>query len=241
MNDKKIIVKIKELRDLHKISQSELADKLGISRQSIIALEQGRFFPSLPLTVEICNFFDKAFEEVFEFDRPKAIFCQPDQNQLNIKPLITRKEAEMPSFLEPMRPFRDSLSLREAMDRLMEDSFVSPRTIASGVMKINVLDKGKSIVVKAEVPGIEEEKIDIEVADEMLTISGEREEEKEVKEEDYYHKETHFGSFSRTIALPSPVVSEKAEASVEKGILIITIPKIEEKKANKVKVKTTKK
>jgi len=240
MNEKKIIVKIKELRDQHKISQSELADKLGISRQSIIALEQGRFFPSLPLTVEICSFFDKAFEEIFEFDHPKVLICEKE-NQPENKELIKRKEAEMPGFLEPIRPFRESLSLREAMDRLMEDSFVNPRSVASGIMKINVLDRGENIVVKAEVPGIEEEKIDIEVADEMLTISGEREDEKEVKDEDYYHRETHFGSFSRTIALPSPVVSEKAEAEVKNGILMITIPKVEEKKAKKVKVKATKK
>lgn len=145
----------------------------------------------------------------------------------------------MPGFLEPWRPFRDSLSLREAMDRLMEDSVVSPRSIVGMAPKVNVLVKGNNIIVKAEIPEVAEENLDIEVADDMVTISGERKEEKETKEEDYYHKETHYGSFSRSVSLPSAVVSDKAEAEVKNGVLTITIPKVEEKKAKKVKVKSS--
>ena len=147
----------------------------------------------------------------------------------------------MPGILEPWRPFRDSLSLREAMDRLMEDSVVSPRSIVGMAPKINVLEKDNQIIVKAEIPGVKEEDLDIEVADDVVTISGERKEEKETKEEDYFHKETHYGAFSRSVSLPSAVVADKAEAEVKNGILTITIPKVEEKKAKKVKVKASSK
>ena len=61
--------RLKDLRQQNKLSQEELADKLGISRQSIIALEHGKYMPSLPLAVSLCNFFDSAFEEMFDFER----------------------------------------------------------------------------------------------------------------------------------------------------------------------------
>ncbi len=238
MEPKHIVIKLRELREKHELSQTELAERLGLSRQSVISLEQGKFFPSLPIIVQLCQVFDRAFEDLIEYDGPEDGIENIENNQPSIK-IIKSKEATMPGFLEPWRPYRESLSLREAMDRLMEDSIVSPRSALGMAPKINVLEKGANIVIKAEVPEVKEEDLDIEVADDLVTISGERKDEKETKDEDYFHKETHYGSFSRTVTLPSAVVAEKAEAKVRNGVLTVTIPKVEEKKAKKVKIATS--
>ena len=146
----------------------------------------------------------------------------------------------MGTELEPWRPFREAVSLRDAMDRLFEDSVITPKT--AGVMpKIDIKDKKDSIEVKAELPGLKEEDIEIEVSDGVMTISGEKKAEKEEQEEGYYYKESHTGTFSRSFTLPADVKEEKAEAEMKHGILTILIPKIEPKKATKVKIAPKKK
>jgi HSP20 family protein len=241
MEDARIIFNLKELREAEDISQTQLAEKLGLSRQSIIAFERGRFLPSLQVAINLCDFFNKEFSEIFDTGHNTELSnSSAKSNNVGVNIFNKEKETAMSSILEPWRPFRDSLSLREAMDRLMEDSIVSPRSAMGMAPKINVINKEKTIVVKIEVPEVNEEDLDIEVADDLITVSGERREEKETKEEDYFHKETHYGTFSRSVSLPSAVVADKAEAEVKNGILTVTIPKVEEKKAKKVHIKTSK-
>lgn len=244
MEEKDITIenRLKEFRKDHHLSQEELADALGISRQSIIALEQGRSMPSLPLAVSMCNFFDAAFEEIFDFNR--EINNAIGNSNIKIKVINSddmseRKENGME--LEPYRPFREAISLRDAMDRLFEDSFITPAKMG-GVPKIDVRDAKDSIVVKAEIPGISEDDINVEILDNVMTISGEKTEEKEENGEEggYYYKESHSGKFSRSFTLPSEVVAEKAQADVKNGVLTITVPKIEPKKAQKIQIATKK-
>ncbi|MCX6809007.1 MAG: Hsp20 family protein [Candidatus Berkelbacteria bacterium] len=255
MVDEKDITIENRLRDFRKkqsLSQEELADKLGISRQSVISLEQGKSMPSLPLAVSLCQFFDTAFEDMFEFEREiqqigealDRVFDQPGKSiSINIAnghgdiiPLAG-KENEMVD-LEPWRPFREAISLRDAMDKLFEDSVITPGKM-TGMPKVDIVDKKNSVVVKAEVPGVAEDDINIEILDNVMTISGEKREEKEDGSEDkgYYYKESHTGGFSRSFSLPSEVVADKAEAAVKNGVLTVTIPKIEPKKAKKIAIK----
>jgi HSP20 family protein len=244
MEDKELSIenKIKELRKRRQLSQEELAEALGISRQSIIALEQGRTMPSLPLAVSLCQFFDSAFEEMFEFEN--EIHREMDKafsdshiriNVINPGEKPEGKERAM-TDLSPWRPFREAVSLRDAMDRLFEDSVITPGK-SVGMPKIDIKDLKGKIVVKAELPGISEDEINVEILDSIMTISGEKKEEKEKEEEGYFYKESHSGSFSRSFNLPSDVMGEKAEASMDKGVLTVTIPKIEPKKAKKIEVK----
>lgn len=270
MSEIEIQNKLKELRKEHELSQEELAEALGVSRQSVIALEQGKYMPSLPLAVSMCQFFKTAFEEIFEFE------CQIDEeidkimenhsnfsdNNIKIKvinnPSVSvgaspstelssslsdlgvedgaRKEANMPLELEPWRPFREAVSLRDAMDRLLEDSVVTP---VKGITmpKIDIKEKKDSVVVKAELPGVVEDQVEVEITDNVMTISGEKAEEKEEEKEGYYYKESHSGSFSRSFALPSEVAAEKADADMKNGVLTVTIPKVEAKKPKKVTIK----
>jgi HSP20 family protein len=105
---------------------------------------------------------------------------------------------------------------------------------------IEVFDKKDKLVVRAEVPGMKPEEIDISVNDSTLTIKGERKSESEVNEEDYYRREMSYGRFSRSVALPAKVQADKVDASYDDGILEITLSKISEAKRRKVAVKAKK-
>ena len=100
----------------------------------------------------------------------------------------------------------------------------------------NVFEKEDKFVVKAELPGMREDDIDVSVVGDTLTIKGEKKTEAEVKEDDYYHCERSYGSFFRSVALPSHVDAKKIEASYEEGVLEITLPKVPEVKPKKVPV-----
>lgn len=250
--------RVRDLRKQKKLSQEELALALGISRQSIISLETGKTLPSLPLAVAICQFFDSAFEEMFEFEReideviksnikiinsvsPRNIdpFDKLRVNSEHGRTIETESEKETKMELQPWRPFREAVSLHDAMDRLFEDSFITPANLGGGMPKIDIKDTGKAIVIKAELPGVDEEDISIEILDNVMTISGEKKEEKEESDEKkgYYYKESHSGAFSRSFNLPADVKAEDAVADMKKGILVVTVPKIEPKKAKKIEIK----
>jgi len=93
------------------------------------------------------------------------------------------------------------------------------------------------VVVKASLPGFKPEEVDISITGDTLTIKGAHNEEQEVKEENYFYKERNYGTFSRSILIPVPVKSDKAEAVFEDGVLTLTLPKIEEVKPKQIKVK----
>ena len=106
---------------------------------------------------------------------------------------------------------------------------------------IEVFEKEDKFVVKAELPGMKEEDIDISVVGDTLTIKGERKAESEVKEEDYYCCERSYGSFSRSVAIPSNVNANKIKASYEDGVLEVSLPKVPEVKPKKIAVSAKKK
>ena len=102
---------------------------------------------------------------------------------------------------------------------------------------IDVFEEKDDIVVKAELPGMEKDKIEVNLTDHTLTIKGEKKKEDEVKEEDYYRGERSYGSFLRTLDLPKDVRADKVKASFKNGILEIRMPKTEEARTKEVKVK----
>ena len=107
-----------------------------------------------------------------------------------------------------------------------------------GELAVDVYQTPDAIVVKALVAGVQPQSIDIALTREMLTISGTRQDEREVDEEHYFQRELYWGSFSRTILLPEEVDVELAEASERHGILMIRLPKINKKKQTKLKVRS---
>lgn len=108
----------------------------------------------------------------------------------------------------------------------------------AGELAVDVYQTPDAIVVKALVAGVHPTSIDISLTREMLTISGSREDEREVSEEHYFQRELYWGSFSRTILLPEEVDVDMAEASEKHGILMIRLPKINKKKQTKLKVRS---
>lgn len=213
----RISKKIRNMREEKKLTQEELAEQLGISRQSIISVEKGKCLPSLPLAMRIANIFNFNFDEIFNPDKYK------------------KKGGEiMTHTLMPWSPFGD-------LDRFFEedDSWRLPKTKALQFPMVNVKQSEKEITITADIPGIKEEDISIEVSDNFVDISGERKEETKKEEEGYFHQEFRYGSFARRIPLPAEVKANKAEAVIKNGQLQIIIPKIqaEKPKVTKVKVK----
>lgn len=148
--------------------------------------------------------------------------------------------------IERWHPFTDLMSLRQAMDRLFEDSFVRPSHALEVLGEVatpalDVYQTPSEIVVKAALPGVKPEDVNIDITGETLTIKGESKAEQEVKREDYLHQERRYGAFSRSVALPGGLKPDKAEATMEDGVLTLTIPKAEEVKPKAIKVKAKEK
>jgi HSP20 family protein len=106
---------------------------------------------------------------------------------------------------------------------------------------IDVEEKDDKFIVKVELPGVKEEDVDVSVAGDMLTISGEKQTESKEKKKGYYYSESSYGSFSRSVSVPSTVDSSKIEACFDKGVLEIVLPKTPEVKPKKIKVAGKKK
>ena len=139
-------------------------------------------------------------------------------------------------------PLGEMVSLRSAMDRLFEDSFVSPlswRTISGGeaiTPPIDVHETGDELVVTASLPGVKAEDVDITMTGQNLTLRGELKENDEIKREQYLYRERRTGSWSRSLQLPVRVQGDKAEATFADGILTLRIPKAEEVKPRQIRI-----
>lgn len=162
-----------------------------------------------------------------------------------------RPEPRVPVRREESRdPF---LALRERMDRLMEDFFggfgmtpysrwdVSPFEwrMSAFTPSIDIRDEDNQIKVEAELPGMTEKDVEISLTADSVVISGEKKQESEEKQKDYYRMERSYGSFQRTIPLPVDVDRDKVEATFKNGLLTVTLPKTQEamKQAKKIEVK----
>jgi len=139
-------------------------------------------------------------------------------------------------------PFPELMSLRQTMDRMPEDSFIHPSRVPgvfgqATAVPIDMCQTPNEVVIKATLPGIKPDGVDISITGDTLTINGETRVEEELKREDYIYKERRYGSFNRTLALPSSLQTDKVAADFEDGILTPTIPKAEEGKPKQIKIR----
>ncbi|MFH1079538.1 MAG: Hsp20/alpha crystallin family protein [Pseudomonadota bacterium] len=159
----------------------------------------------------------------------------------NLLPSIWNRDAA-PSGREEERSI---FPLQREMNRIFDDFFrgwdVAPQGAAGSRFgffqpAIDVKQSEEEIIVKAELPGLEEKDIEVLLTDDALTIRGEKREEKEEKGKAYYHMERSYGSFNRVIPLPAGVDQKKVQAQFKKGVLSITLQKTQEAKAKGKKI-----
>jgi len=139
-------------------------------------------------------------------------------------------------------PLKEMVTLREAMDRLFAESFVRPGS-AFPVMgmegpDVDMYQTKDDIVVKAALPGLKPDEIEISVTGEILTLKGELKDEEKIEEGNYLRKERHFGQFVRELSLPTLVNSDKAKAEFEHGVLTLRLPKAEAVKPKSITIKS---
>jgi HSP20 family protein len=140
-------------------------------------------------------------------------------------------------------PFNEMVSLRDAVSHLFEDAFIRPAGWplpfegAAWSMPVDVIETKDQIVVKAAVPGVKPDEVDVSITGDTLTIKGETKAEEKFEEGSYLRKERRFGAFQRTLTLSVNVVADKAKAEFENGVLTLTLPKAEEAKPKSIKVK----
>ena len=130
--------------------------------------------------------------------------------------------------------------MRQEMDRLTNLFSGGREPFFSRVYPaLNMTEEGDTFFVRAELPGVKGENLDISVVEGRLVIRGERKIEAEEKETNYHRREREAGFFRRTIALPAKVDADKVSASMKNGVLTIALPKSEEAKPRKINVKST--
>lgn len=140
-------------------------------------------------------------------------------------------------------PAREMMSLRDAMDRLFEESFLPSAFLGAGEtpaasLPVDMYETDTNVVVKATIPGVKPEDIEVAVTGDLLTIKGEFKSEEKVEKRTYVRQERRFGSFCRQLALPVSVDSNKATATFEHGVLTLELPKVAQAKAKTIKVMT---
>ena len=137
-------------------------------------------------------------------------------------------------------PFREMVTLRDAMDSLFENAFLAPgqggESSQGWALPLDVTEKQDNFVVKASVPGIKPEDLDITVMGEMLTIKGEMKSDEEKKDERYHLRERRWGSFSRSVTLPAPVKADAVQAEYNNGVLTLTLPKSDEARPKRIAI-----
>ncbi len=138
-------------------------------------------------------------------------------------------------------PFDDLASLRESMDKLFDEFFTRRPAQHAGAPvvwqpAIEAYETDHDVVVRAELPGIDPNNVDITVTQDILTIKGEARTEQEEKKRNYYRRELRYGAFVRSLTLAASVQGDQAKASYRNGILEIRVPKSERAKPKTVKV-----
>jgi HSP20 family protein len=144
--------------------------------------------------------------------------------------------------LTRLDPIREMSTIRNTLDRFFNERLFDlplmwEQNRESMSLALDVAEEADKYIVKASVPGVNPEEVEITVTDNVLTIKGETKEDKDIKEENYHLRERRFGSFMRSVTLPAPVNADKIEAVHENGVITLTLPKSETVKPKKIELR----
>lgn len=137
-------------------------------------------------------------------------------------------------------PMREMMTLREAMDRLFDDAFTRPLSmgaVSSALPTIDLYQTEDEVVVKAALPGLKPDEVQISITGDVLTLRGEFKQAEQKQEATWHIRERRFGVFERSVMLPSQVQTDKARADFENGILTVSLPKAESVKPKTISIK----
>jgi HSP20 family protein len=145
--------------------------------------------------------------------------------------------------IQRWEPWTEMLTLREAMGRLLEDSYVRPASTGAGLnfdaMPLDVFEDADNVEVRATLPGLRPEDVEITLQGDTLTIKGQQKASTERKQGNYLLREHRSGNFYRSVKLPMLLDSAKAEARFEHGVLTLTLPKAEATKPRQIRISTS--
>jgi HSP20 family protein len=142
--------------------------------------------------------------------------------------------------IERWDPFREAVSLSDAMNALFRESFIRPSNVpgqqAAGLLPLDVTENDNDFVIKASLPGVKPDDVQITVHSDTVTIQGESKADEEKKGDRWHLRERRFGQFQRSLSLATPVNSDKAQATFEHGVLTLVLPKSEQAKPRQIKI-----
>jgi HSP20 family protein len=192
------------------------------------------------------------FLKIFSNDRLYGI-VNYKKNKLREEPIMLKEKDKEKEVREitPWRPFFSPTRIEHEIERMFQDFWKGPRfsfgwpeelrlrkgKLGLQVPAVEIYDEKEDVVVKAELPGMKKEDLEINLAGDILTIKGEKKREEEAKEKDYYFSERSFGSFERSIDIPQKVLPDKVRATFKDGILEVRLQKSEEAKRKEIKIK----
>jgi HSP20 family protein len=137
-------------------------------------------------------------------------------------------------------PLRDMVSLRDAVNGLLQESFVRPGAMmpegAAMRLPLDIAETEDEYVIHASIPGVKPDDVQITVHGDTVTIRGESKAEEEKKDQNWHLRERRYGAFQRSVSLGAPISADKAHASFDNGVLTLTLPKAEEAKPRQIKI-----
>lgn len=143
--------------------------------------------------------------------------------------------------MRALAPWKGMDLLKREMDRVFDRFFEpqwdEPEAAGEWAPKVDVSETKDAVVVKAEIPGVEQKDINVSLQDQVLTIKGEKHHEKEEKDEKYHRVERSWGAFTRSFRMPVAVAGDKVSATFKDGMLTVTLPKAPEAKGTAIPVK----
>jgi HSP20 family protein len=159
---------------------------------------------------------------------------------ISIAPLAKRTKGVVMSTITRWDQSRGMTSLQDQVNRLFEDNLTRDRSghadLATWAPPVDIYETENELVVKVDLPDLQEKDIDVRVENNMLTIRGERKFDKDVNEDNYLRIERVFGSFMRSFSLPNTVSSETIRAEYRNGVLTLHMAKLEESKPKQIKI-----